>query len=55
MKNNSPTIHLFISTLEGVFFEKDVRSVSLRTISGGQITFLPEHAPFMSNIEVGKL
>ncbi|MCT4469784.1 ATP synthase F1 subunit epsilon [Mycoplasma sp. HS2188] len=56
MKNSEAnTTHLQISTLNGIFFEGDVRSVSLSTITGGAIVFQPNRSPFISNIAVGKL
>ncbi|AIA29591.1 ATP synthase F1 subunit epsilon [Mycoplasmopsis californica] len=49
------TTHLFISTPTGIFFEGDVELVILSTISGGNITLMPNRTQFMSNIAVGKL
>lgn len=49
------TINLKITTIENVFFEGDVRSVTLRTKTGGAICLLPGISAFASNIAIGKL
>ncbi|MBU4689798.1 ATP synthase F1 subunit epsilon [Mycoplasma zalophidermidis] len=55
-KNNSnQVVRLSISTLEGIFYEGDVRSVNLSTVTGGAIMLQPNRTPFISNIAVGKL
>ncbi|MGP1451200.1 MAG: ATP synthase F1 subunit epsilon [Metamycoplasmataceae bacterium] len=48
------TTHLRIITTDKIFFEDDVRIVTLNT-SNGYTGILPKHTPFFTNIEIGKL
>lgn len=49
------TVKLKIITVHGIFFEDDIVSINLRTKTGGEITLLPNHASFVSNIDVCKM
>lgn len=48
------TTHLKIITPSKVFYENDVKIVTVNT-SGGYVGILPNHTPFFTNIEIGKL
>lgn len=52
---NKKTTHLKITTLEEIFFEGDVRSVTLRTKTGGAICLQPSRTPFFSTIDICEL
>ncbi|WP_027120912.1 F0F1 ATP synthase subunit epsilon [Mycoplasmopsis lipofaciens] len=49
------TTYLKITTLQEVFFEGEVRSVSLKTKSGGAICLQPNRTSFFSTIDICKL
>ncbi|QBF34470.1 F0F1 ATP synthase subunit epsilon [Mycoplasmopsis phocirhinis] len=53
--NKTNTLYLQISTLDGIFFENEINSVSLPTVWGGSIVFQPNHSPFIANIALGQL
>lgn len=51
---NSKTTHLKIITTDKIVYDDDVEVINLKTAIG-YIGILPNHAPFVSNIDIGKL
>ncbi|EGV00435.1 ATP synthase F1 subunit epsilon [Mycoplasmopsis columbina] len=47
--------YLTIVTVDKIFYQDYVQFVNLKTVEGGDITFLPNHSPFVSNIDVCKM
>ncbi len=52
MANSIKTTHLKITTIDQIFFEGDVRSVTLKTKSGGAICLMPGRTGFVSTIDI---
>ncbi|UUD35003.1 F0F1 ATP synthase subunit epsilon [Mycoplasmopsis caviae] len=52
---NRKTTYLKITTLQEIFFEGPVKSVTLRTKAGGAICLQPNRTPFFSTIDICEL